>query len=234
MSRRYFAVGVAGLAALLLVACGGRSGDHAHAPEGSGHEAHEHGTEPSSAFKEGVGLSFSVETLRALGLELAEVAEAPVGARHAVSALVFQEGPPTLASASVGADVEEVVRSRRLTGACVRDVRRAAPGGAAELILELETPARAGVFVPLVLADAEPATVLAIPRSAVLRTTLGLFVYVANGGHFLRTPVKVGAISAEKAEIVEGLYAGDQVVVRAVDQLWLAELRFTKGGGHCH
>jgi hypothetical protein len=50
----------------------------------------------------------------------------------------------------------------------------------------------------------------------------------------LRTPVKVGARSAGFSEIADGLYAGDIVVVSSVDQLWLAELRLTKGGGHSH
>ncbi len=36
------------------------------------------------------------------------------------------------------------------------------------------------------------------------------------------------------AEILAGLRAGDRVVATPVEQLWLAELRLTKGGGHSH
>ena len=35
-------------------------------------------------------------------------------------------------------------------------------------------------------------------------------------------------------EITDGLLAGDQVVTKPVETLWLIELRATKGGGHSH
>ena len=35
-------------------------------------------------------------------------------------------------------------------------------------------------------------------------------------------------------EITDGLYAGDVVATGGVEQLWLTELRLTKGGGHSH
>jgi multidrug efflux pump subunit AcrA (membrane-fusion protein) len=76
--------------------------------------------------------------------------------------------------------------------------------------------------------------VLAVPRSALLDAATGTFVYVVNGDHYLRTPVKTEARSADFVEITDGLYAGDVVVVSPVEQLWLAELRLTKGGGHSH
>ena len=75
---------------------------------------------------------------------------------------------------------------------------------------------------------------LTVPRSALLDSAAGLFVYVVNGEFYLRTPVKVGARSADFIEITDGLYAGDSVVATPVEQLWLAELRLTKGGGHSH
>jgi len=46
--------------------------------------------------------------------------------------------------------------------------------------------------------------------------------------------VKVGARSPDFVEINDGLYAGDVVVAAPAEQLWLAELRLTKGGGHSH
>lgn len=104
-----------------------------------------------------------------------------------------------------------------------------------DLVFELDASPRhqIGDFVTLALA-VEPATVLSVPRSAVLDGATGSFVYVVNSGAYLRTPVKVGARSADFIEISDGLYAGDIVVVTPVDQLWLAELRLTKGGGHSH
>ena len=67
-----------------------------------------------------------------------------------------------------------------------------------------------------------------------LRFATGTFVYVLNGEYYLRTAVKTGVRSGEFIEISDGLYPGDVVVATAVEQLWLTELRVTKGGGHSH
>ena len=76
--------------------------------------------------------------------------------------------------------------------------------------------------------------VAAIPQSALLRTTEGSFVYAVNGDAYFRTAVKTGAEVDGWIEITDGLLAGDQVVTRPVETLWLIELRATKGGGHSH
>ncbi len=104
-----------------------------------------------------------------------------------------------------------------------------------DLIVALERtpPPVIGEFVDLDFAT-EPSPVLAVPRSALLDAATGTFVYVVNGEHYLRTSVKTEARSADFVEITDGLYAGDVVVVAPVEQLWLAELRLTKGGGHSH
>ena len=70
--------------------------------------------------------------------------------------------------------------------------------------------------------------------STLLRTATGTFVYVVNGASLLRTPVKPGASDTTHVEILDGLYAGDLVATAGVEQLWLTELRLTKGGGHSH
>lgn len=72
-----------------------------------------------------------------------------------------------------------------------------------------------------------------IPRSALLSTVEGHFVYARNGDFYLRTPVKTGTQSSERIEIVDGLYAGDEVVTAAVMSLWLAELQYLRGGKAC-
>jgi hypothetical protein len=77
-------------------------------------------------------------------------------------------------------------------------------------------------------------TALAVPRSAILRTAAGTFVYVVQGVRFLRTVVKPGASDGAFVEIAEGPNAGDVVVTAGAEQLWLTELRLTKGGGHSH
>jgi hypothetical protein len=74
-----------------------------------------------------------------------------------------------------------------------------------------------------------------VPASAVLRTIEGTFVYVENGGWFLRTRVTLGPPAADGATfpVREGLYEGDRIVVRAVRSLWLAELHFLRAGQSC-
>jgi len=74
----------------------------------------------------------------------------------------------------------------------------------------------------------------AIPKSALLRAATGDFVFVERGGRFVRTPVEVGAVGSEHVGIVKGVKPGDVVASKGTVDLWLIELRFTKGGGHSH
>jgi hypothetical protein len=89
-------------------------------------------------------------------------------------------------------------------------------------------------FIGLRKAEAQAkADRVVLPRQALLRTSEGMFVFVANGQRWLRTPVKVGAESAEIAEIADGVLEGDLVVVAGVWDLWMAELQAIKGGVGC-
>ena len=109
--------------------------------------------------------------------------------------------------------------------------------GEKEIIVGITTAGtnlKEGEFVSATISvpRAEPVTV--IPSSALLRTAEGMFVYAVNGDAYYRTAVKAGSSAEGKVEIAEGLYAGDQVVVKPVETLWIIELRATKGGGHSH
>lgn len=73
----------------------------------------------------------------------------------------------------------------------------------------------------------------AIPASALLRTAKGDFVFVANGGWLLRTPVKAGPTDGAWIAVHEGLYEGDTVVTQGVRALWLAEIQAVNGGVGC-
>jgi hypothetical protein len=75
--------------------------------------------------------------------------------------------------------------------------------------------------------------VMVVPAAALLRTVKGNFVFVANGGWFLRTPVQVGANDEAWFEVRDGLYEGDTVVARGMSELWLAELQAVNGGVGC-
>lgn len=72
-----------------------------------------------------------------------------------------------------------------------------------------------------------------VPTGAVLRTVKGDFVYVANGGWFLRTAVKLGTTDGAWFEIKEGLYEGDAIVTHGARGVWLAELQAVNGGVGC-
>ncbi|MDR1498315.1 MAG: TolC family protein [Puniceicoccales bacterium] len=110
--------------------------------------------------------------------------------------------------------------------------------GRVELIFALPAGIQADVggSVEMEIRSATPSPVIAIPRSALLDSAAGTFVYVAQGEYFLRVPVKKGATSADGAyvEITEGIAEGTPVVLSPPMQLWLTELRLTKGGGHAH
>lgn len=75
--------------------------------------------------------------------------------------------------------------------------------------------------------------VTAVPTDAVLHSVKGDFVYVANGGWYLRTPVKTGTTAAGWTEIADGLYEGDRIVTHGVRSVWLTELQAVNGGVGC-
>ena len=73
----------------------------------------------------------------------------------------------------------------------------------------------------------------AIAADSLLRTARGDFVFVANGGWLLRTPVTVGATDGVWFAVKDGLYEGDTVVTHGVRALWLAEIQAVNGGVAC-
>lgn len=237
MKRRpWFPIGLT-CSALLFAGCDPKTSsaedDRDHAEHGGADE----GAEAGVTFKEGRGLQLPPEVVKALQVRTTEAEERPLTAELSLTAQVFATAPRVLASARLTVAQAGPLEKSSFTGAKLVRLDRT-PAAATRLVdavFELDAPApvRIGDFVTLALA-VEPATVLSVPRSAVLDGATGTFVYVGNGGAFLRTPVKVGARSADFIEIADGLYAGDIVVVTPVDQLWLAELRLTKGGGHSH
>ena len=106
----------------------------------------------------------------------------------------------------------------------------------AEVIVGVTTEStlKEGEFVSATISIPRDTAVIVIPSSALLRAAEGTFVYVVNGGAYYRTPVKVGSEAEGNIEVTDGLYAGDQVVSKPVETLWIIELRATKGGGHSH
>lgn len=220
---------------LALTGCGKNKPADDHGDHGHG-DAHEHAAGESAVlFKAGQGLLLSAETSAALGLETAEVGERAVVPRFELTASVFDAGPPARASSIVPTAIADALEKHPPTEATLLSVRRdLAPAlNQVEIVLALPGAPAVGATVNLTLSG--PACEGAsVPRAAVLRSATGTFVYVANGTHLLRTPVQTGADDGNYVEILDGLYAGDVVATAAVEQLWLTELRLTKGGGHSH
>lgn len=108
-----------------------------------------------------------------------------------------------------------------------------AAGGDYEVIVQAEEEITPGTPVRATFAAPANASVLVVPSSALLVTAEGEFVYAKSGDFYVRTPVKTGSMSADKIEILDGLYSGDEVVTTPVMQLWLAELQAIRGGQSC-
>lgn len=224
---------------IVLITCGCLfvAGCGKKAPETAAHG--EEGEEGSGevSFKEGRGLALNPDVIRALGLKTAEAEERPLSAEIKLLAQVFATSPQVLASASVPEAEAERLQKQSFTGAKLMRVDRTSLTAMrrVDAIFAIErTPApQFGEFVELALAG-EPRSALSVPNSAILDAAGGTFVYVVNGENYLRTSVKIDARSGDFVEITDGLYAGDVVVTTPVSQLWLAELRLTKGGGHSH
>ncbi|MDR0902332.1 MAG: hypothetical protein LBM92_06150 [Opitutaceae bacterium] len=234
---------IAGAAATLALFAGcGNKGESDSAHDGHNHAEHSGDeTSQSVSFKEGRGLRLSPGVIRALAVKTEDATEHPLAAELNVSAQIIATAPRIIASARVSEAESAALEKASPAGAKLLLADRSATQATrfVDLVFEIALPPppapppATGSFVTLALTGA-PATVLAVPRSAVLETAAGPFVYVVNGDAFLRTPVRTGSRSSSLIEISDGLYAGDVVAVSPVEQLWLAELRLTKGGGHSH
>jgi hypothetical protein len=234
---------------------------HDHEKTEGKDDGHGHGEEaPAGAsFKAGKGVIFTEETRKIIGVEVADVTERKLPKQLRFSVQVFGEkhhhtfnqqdhsGCDVHGSGMVRSDAAAAVKAGQpvqllkgtntaLAGVVVA-VQKALALGESEIVVGVSNAASAlvpGEFVSAVISLPREEAVTVIPRSAVLRTSEGTFVYAVNGDAYLRTAVKTGTDAEGWMEITDGLLAGDQVVTKPVQSLWLIELRATKGGGHSH
>lgn len=83
----------------------------------------------------------------------------------------------------------------------------------ARLPIRLARPANLGEYAKVII-HASPREVLSVPKNAVMRSGHGNFVMRAlEHGHFMPMQVVVGIEGEERVAILDGLDAGDQVVV---------------------
>ena len=231
------------LAALLSAGCNSKP-DESAASEGE--------TNTVALFQEGKGVRFTDETKTLFGIEVAEVAEKPMQRRVQRTAQVYRAaddggtaGAIVRLATNESADVK-VGQSVRLTadskdsaqfsGRLARlDTQTLPIFGEVEALVEFaDSNRRCAVGDVLTAAfDGEINPKLVVPESALLFAADGSYVYTVNGTHLTRTCVKAGATSEGFVEIQDGLYAGDSVAAKGIENLWIVELSALKGGTPC-
>ena len=197
--------------------------------------------ENGAQFKKGEGLSLTDEMAKAIGLQTADVEEQKIASR-----LKFTLQPRAGSNEATGwltSGYAEKIQPGQLveilgkpgTKGKVSNIAKPALSGLADFEITVTSdPAietAKEVEASVVLPDTEAAA--SIPRSALLSTAEGHFVYATNGKFYVRTPIKVGAMNDAQVEVIEGLYAGDTVVTVGVKALWMAELQVLRGGKAC-
>jgi hypothetical protein len=217
-------------AALALSGCGPAEAETGERPPENG-----------AQYKKDKGVALTDTMRKAIGLKIAEVAEEKITPSFSI-ALSSSANEVTgwlaaeqAALVKVGSEVELSVADAPTMRGTVRRVEKApyATLGDFEVAVEPASALEAGVRVRATFRGEAGEAVTSVPRGALLKTAEGYFVYAVNGEFYVRTPVKVGALNDERAEITDGLYAGDQIVVSPVMSLWLAELQVLRGGKAC-
>jgi hypothetical protein len=228
------------LAATLITGCGSqRAADTVDSPPTDG---------PQFSAKK--GLLLPEQTRRALGLKLVEVKERKISSTVEMDLRVYRkDATVAYATAMVEPAQAQLLQiGQALNLAAVGD--RAQMGyvtsvqndsqhnsGFSEVLVQISgdiaSSLAEGKFLKAMATLESHAEVLTIPRTALLACSEGQFVYTVSGDHLVRTAVKVGARSAEDVEVIDGLYAGDEVVENPVLSLWMTELAAVKGGQAC-
>lgn len=218
--------------------------------------------ETAVSFNAKKGLRVPPETAKFIGLQVADVEERKIAAAFQFGAHVYRAAneaqfaslqpsspPDALASGNISpvdaaklregqtVSVQSGEGEVSLPGRIVtlkRDLEKASAQVEALLaIADGQQPLASGALVSVTVPLGGEKSVVSVPRSALFRTTEGDFVYTVSGDHFMRAPVKLGVVNHEFAEVTDGFYAGDQIVVQPVMTLWMAELQSLRGGKAC-
>jgi multidrug efflux pump subunit AcrA (membrane-fusion protein) len=239
----------------VLIVAGAEVHDDDH-----GHHDDDDNENVGASFETGQGLLLGDEAKQQIGLQVASVEEMIHPVRFTANARVYetahahmpgegqrsdhdshavaivQTGQANLLKPGQSVEVK-TGDGKTVKGRLVRvDTETTKAIGQAEAIIDLPDPDHRIEFGSFAKAtfNCGDRRATAIPRSALLETAGGTFVYVLHDDRFLRTSVRPGVSSEDFVEIAEGLQEGDAVVSKGAIDLWLIELRFTKGGGHSH
>ncbi|MDR2981794.1 MAG: TolC family protein [Puniceicoccales bacterium] len=213
--------------------------DHSEKDEHAGHN-HAHGNSPvveTARFDEKRGLSLTKETVSSMGLKTDSVEMRTISENIPVSAQVISTNPPRAAGIippSIARKLENATSdSARIQSL---DASKVSADGTVDVTLALADGASSknGEFITCYFRTKPSTPAASVPSSAILKTSEGTFVYQAIGEWYKRIPVTLGPSNNTYSAVTKGLKVEDTVVAEAVDQLWLTELRLTKGGGHTH
>ena len=210
---------------------------------------------PTAHFKEGRGVGLPDSMCKSLGVKIADVTEQKIAPRIRIPLHVLRgtdgiqpvSNTPVTVEASgwitgeqakkiqAGMPAQLLLPAGQSQPGVVQRLEKAAYSalGDFEVAVSTEAPLKTGTPVTAIIEPASTGEVVAVPRSAVMKTAEGEFVYVVNEKYFARTAVQTGARNDELIEIVEGLYAGDQIVVAQVTPLWMTELQTLRAGQSC-
>lgn len=241
--------------AALVILCGCQQ-KHAQTDDSADeHHNHDHPAEEGVTFKEGKGLHVPPETAQFIGLLIEEVGEKAIGSSINFNGHVYQHSSAgkgndreALASGYISASNAALLKAGQeakinsssdggFEGQVLRiDSNGKTNSSRVEVLVGIKDPEgklTVGSLINATLSLSKEKNGTVVPQEAILRTAEGNFVYTLSGDRFVRAPVKVGGRDASHVQITDGLYAGDQVVVRPVMTLWLAELQSIRGGQAC-
>ncbi len=223
------------IALSVLAGCG----QHEEAADGGDKLA----VEPGHSFKEGRGVFLTDEMIRTLGVQTGEPQEQMLASLLEATARVYAPGRATAllettqAVALVSGGAVTIGAPLHTTGTLARLDRQMEKAlGQIEALIEFDAsthPLPPGRVVPVAFVTGPARTQLVIPTTSLLATGAGDFVFVANGGHFLRSRIRPGAQGEGWTVIADGLLAGDVIVTNGVAALWCLELQATKAGAAC-
>lgn len=92
-----------------------------------------------------------------------------------------------------------------------------------------------GAFAEIYLKGAARHDVLSVPKGAIVETSGNKCVYTAEGGgHYAKHVVSTGATDGQNIEILSGLHADENVVVKGAHIIRMAETSSTAVPGHTH
>lgn len=194
--------------------------------------------ENGAQFREGKGVTLTPIMAQSIQLKTAEVQEEVIG--HSYSAIlqatqIGKEASGWLTEAQASqVQVGTIVELASTMGRVLRMEKSPFVAlGDYEVIVSTEETLLPGAALPATFRFPAGDPVTSIPKSALLTTAEGTFVYAENDEYFLRIPVQVGSVNEIHVEIIDGLYTGDVVVTTPVMSLWLAELQILRGGKAC-